>query len=120
MREEVTQSDYYSKIGRGLIDQFFDDLKDIDIGFLESSKAKKTRGRIVFGDCRKVPDRDRWAIPYDFLITVYTPNVEEFTEEQKMILIKHELMHIGKDKLVPHDIEDFRGIIEEYGLDWSE
>lgn len=36
----------------------------------------------------------------------------------------HELRHIGIGekglKIVPHDIEDFKDILKEYGLDWGE
>ena len=43
------------------------------------------------------------------------------------ILILHELMHVGIIKdgneesyfVRPHDIEDFRDIIVQYGLDWD-
>lgn len=100
--------------------------EDISIGYLVSDFPKKSNGKIVFGTCRKIPDRDRWAIPYDFVITVYEPNVDGWTEEQKRILMHHELLHIGmgngqaKYKTVPHDIEEFREIIDKYGIDWSD
>lgn len=45
-----------------------------------------------------------------------------------LILLEHELLHIGVNTdgnepsfyIVPHDIEDFRSIIEKYGTDWSD
>jgi hypothetical protein len=47
------------------------------------------------------------------------------TEEQLDILMEHELRHIGISEsgtlqIMPHDIEDFRAIIDDYGLDWSQ
>jgi hypothetical protein len=46
-------------------------------------------------------------------------------EHQLEILMEHELRHIGitdnGDLVIePHDIEDFRAIIDDYGLDWSD
>ena len=84
-------------------------------------------GKSVFGQCEKVPDKYKWSVPCDFTITIFEPNVERFTEEQMRILILHELMHVGVLKdgneenyfIRPHDIEDFRTIIEKYGLDWD-
>lgn len=43
------------------------------------------------------------------------------------ILILHELLHVGIDvdgneesyRIIPHDIEDFRLVLERYGLDWN-
>ena len=97
------------------------------VAYLQSSKEKVKNRRTVFADCTKTDERYSWCCPYDFFITVYSPNVENFTEEQMEILIQHELHHIGitytdsgVDYFVrPHDIEDFRMIIDRFGLDWS-
>ena len=40
-------------------------------------------------------------------------------------MLQHELLHIGQSEkgtfiVKPHDVEDFREIIDEYGLDWSQ
>ena len=96
--------------------------------FLTSSMEKKSKRRVVFAECEKIPSKYRWAIPCDFTITVFEPNVERLTDEQLRILMLHELMHIGIDEdgneeqfyIVGHDIEDFRDIIDRYGLDWAE
>jgi hypothetical protein len=62
-------------------------------------------------------------------ITVFEPNIVGFTEEQLRILIFHELLHIkiGYDKnntevygTKPHDLEDFKEIINRFGTDWNE
>lgn len=46
----------------------------------------------------------------------------ELSDEQKYIVMEHELKHIHTDneKLVDHDIGEFRHIIDKYGLDWYE
>lgn len=110
----------YEKLGKQLITELFPQLKDVRIAWLESDKAKKAKGKIIFAECAKVPEKLEWCCPYDFTITVYEPNARHMTEEQLRILLEHEIMHIGKDKtIVPHDAEDFRGIIEKYGIDWA-
>jgi hypothetical protein len=124
-------SEEYSNIGNELI-QTEDALSDIrnsevSIVYLGSEQEKKSQGRLIFGQCEKVPDRYKWAVPCDFTITVFEPNTERFTDEQLRILILHELMHIGiefdgneeKYFVRPHDIEDFQEILERFGMDWN-
>jgi len=99
----------------------------ISVGIIES-KAKKSRGgATVFADCRKVSEMYSIFTPYDFLITIYEPNCKDFNDKQMRVLLFHELLHIGveeeKDKYrtyaKAHDLEDFKVIIEKYGVDWS-
>lgn len=101
---------------------------DVTIGYLASNKKKTRNGKAVYADCRKVPDRDKGFIPFDFLITVYDQNVCGFNSDQMEILLYHELLHVGAEPkedgtmryfIVPHDIEDFTAVIDRYGEDWS-
>lgn len=131
MREICEQNDDYARIGAELI-QAEKSLNwigetEVSIGFMSSNKAKVSNGKTVFGQCERVPDRYKAFIPYDFLITVYEPNVIDFTSQQIRILLHHELLHCGVNmnaeptyKVVPHDVEEFNEIIDRYGLDWSE
>lgn len=97
---------------------------EIRICYLLSNKEKKSDGGIVHGECEKIADKYKWAIPFDFSITFYELNNIDFTKEQLEILMKHELMHIGQDdkgnlKIVPHDIQDFSEILVKHGLFWD-
>lgn len=104
-------------------------IKDAGITFtvLRSDRERITKRKLVYGECEKVPDKYRWKVKYDFLITVYDPNIIDFTDEQIDILLFHELKHIGADLsrdeptlyVVPHDIEEFYEIIERFGMDWQ-
>jgi hypothetical protein len=55
------------------------------------------------------------------------PNVDGMTERQLEILMYHELLHVGMTEdgedvkyiVNPHDVEEFRTIIDKYGIDWS-
>ena len=116
-------SEKYEEVGQKIISELFPNLSDVRIAWLSSDKEKKSNGRIIFAECAKVPERFEWCCHYDFTITVFEPNVERFTDEQIKILLEHEIMHIGADKekfyVVPHDVEEFMGIIQKYGLDWQ-
>lgn len=98
------------------------------IVYLSSEHKKKSGNKLVFGQCEKVADKYKWGIPCDFTITVFEPNVEGFSEEQIKILLFHELLHVGIEFNVdgsetysvrPHDLEDFKLIIDKFGTDWS-
>ena len=96
----------------------------IRIGYAMSSKDKKKDDRIIFAECYKVKPLWQAFIPYDFVIVFYEPNVMMMDHDQREILMYHELLHIGMEdsghlKIRPHDIEDFRVILDEYGMDWN-
>ena len=125
-------SEEYANIGKEVIDKE-ESLIDIrnsraTIIYLTSENKKMAKGKKVCAECEKVPDKYKWSVPADFTITVFLPNVEGFTEEQKRILMFHELKHVGiifnadgteTYSVVPHDYEDFKEIIDRYGTDWS-
>lgn len=108
----------------------FDDIKksNATIIYLGSDYAKTSKGKAVLGECEKVANKNKWAIPCDFTITVYEPNCLGMTRDQMKILLFHELLHVGikyendgseKYYIRPHDYEDFKIVIDRYGTDWS-
>lgn len=96
---------------------------NISIICLSSTHRKRSKGKLIYGQCEKVQDKYKWGIPCDFTITVFEPNVTGFTEDQLKILLFHELLHVGVDDgrlfIRPHDLEDFKQIVDEFGTDWS-
>ena len=134
MPKEVRElNDEYTRIGGNLIAtmpelQYIKDSR-VKIAFLESNYDKRSNCKAVFGECEKIADKNKWALQADFTITVYAPNIKGFSEKQITILLFHELLHIGIDyrqggeevySIRPHDVEDFKVIIEKYGVDWAE
>ena len=127
-----TINEHYAEIGMDLI-QTEDALVDIansqaTIIYLSSEHKKVASGKKILGQCEKVADKYKWGIPCDFTITVFEPNVEGMTEEQLRMLIFHELLHVGIEynadgtetySVRPHDLEDFKLIIDRFGTDWS-
>lgn len=96
----------------------------IRVGFCYSDKQKTKDGRMVFAECHKVKALYQPWTPYDFIIVFYEPNTMMLDERQREILMYHELLHVGMEdsgslKIRPHDIEDFRVILDQYGLDWN-
>ena len=99
----------------------------VTIAYLSSEHEKKESGKIIGGQCEKIPVKYKWAVPCDFTITVFEPNVERFTDEQIRILLFHELLHVGirldgneeEYFIVPHDVEDFKEILDRYGSGWA-
>lgn len=96
----------------------------IQIGYVRAFENKKASRRLVFADCRKINGAYLAYLPFDFIITVYEPNIMHLTDNQRKLVIYHELMHIGVTErglaVKPHDIEDFESILKEYGLDWNQ
>lgn len=126
-------SDKYREMAEDVI-RSREDLQWIDsvgarIGYLTCDDDKHLGEMPVHAECIKVPEIYKVFVPYDFLIVVYEPNIAHMREEQKEILLYHELMHCDFDekkdgditwKVRRHDIEDFSIILERYGLHWAE
>ena len=123
----------YAKIGAELIqvEAELEHIRDSDVSivYLSSGYKKTKAGGVVRGQCEKIQDKYKWGIPADFTVTIFEPNIEGFTDEQLRILIFHELMHVGIDRkedgtevysIRPHDLEDFRYIVDRFGAGWDE
>lgn len=100
----------------------------VQIAYLESDQSKKASGdKLVHGECEKIAAKYKWGIPADFTITLYSKNNIGMSEEQIKVLMFHELLHVGIEpgpdgdetySIVPHDLEDFKIIIDKFGTNW--
>ena len=102
----------------------FEELKGINIAYLCSTEKKKSHGRLVFADCQLLNPKMRVISGYVFVITVYEPNMALLDEDQQKLVMWHELHHAevdGEDEycIRPHDLEDFRDLIESKGMDYN-
>lgn len=123
----------YQRIAESLIDteQDLAYIKDsrVRIAYLESDQAKKADAdKLVLGECEKVAAKNKWAINYDFTITLFKNNLVGLSADQIRIVMFHELLHVGIEpgpdgdenySVRKHDLEDFKLIIDKYGTDWS-
>lgn len=118
-------SEYYTELAKVVIEKEpeleFLKRAPITVIFLESEHKKKGKGKTILGQCEKVQEKNKWGIPADFTITIFEPNVRGLNEEQLKILLFHEMLHIGVDyeSTAPHDLEDFKVVIDRYGVDWA-
>lgn len=123
----------YQRIAESLIDteQDLAYIKDsrVRIAYLESDQAKKADAdKLVLGECEKVQAKNKWAINYDFTITLFKNNLVGLSADQIRIVMFHELLHVGIElgpdgdenySVRKHDLEDFKLIIDKFGTDWS-
>lgn len=131
MIEIAEQSEEFAELAQEVIQEHRDlhwiIAAGINIGYLESNREKISKGRETLAECIKVKDLYKYYIPHDFLIVIYAPNVSGMSRDQLKILLYHELLHVGMNEkdgvpkyiVNPHDVEDFRTIIDRYGLDWA-
>ena len=122
-------NDEYTAIAEEIIKEpDFDEVRDFASFVVLSSEEEKTKNKqVVYGECKLVPKLYKLFCPYDFLIIIYDVNAASFSPEQMRILIEHELRHMGYDLegneptpyIVPHDYEEFKQIMDKYGIDWA-
>lgn len=111
------------KVITGMPELSFIPAYDIRVGYVLSYESKKKDGKTVAADCRKVTGPYKAYLPFDFVVTFYELNMAYMTENQKKVLMLHELKHVGIGpkglRIEPHDIEDFQSILDKYGLRWN-
>lgn len=111
-------------IAEELIAEFHPYLRDCNIGFVFRDEASTSGGKIVLAKTSKVPQNIRPLLQdeIDILVVIAEDQWALLSGEQRKALIDHELCHvtIGETgwKTQAHDIEEFKAIIERYGL-WN-
>lgn len=123
--QEAERSEEFKKIGNQLIEEYSEELGDIEgnrirVDYVISYERKKKNGLDMMAKCIKVQPEYLTYLPFDVIIILYEPNIMYLTNEQLKVLILHELLHIGISTsgifIKAHDVEDFDCIIEKYGL----
>lgn len=122
------------KIGNNLIESQQELLHikaaNVKIAYVVSDQIKKEgKTTNVMAECELIPDKYKWGIDADYLITIYSPNVSELNEQQRQILLFQQLLKISvttasdenyKFGIRDYDVNDFSIIIKKYGTDWAE
>lgn len=103
-------------------------LRDVRVRFLWRRKAQNKNGKMVLGTCQKLSGLPQYALGGgDFLIVLNRENcgLAGLTAWQIEALVYHEMNHIAPPDeddpestvaLVGHDVEEFRAVIDRYGL----
>ena len=131
--EHRTLNENYQRIAEQLISNepelaYIKDSR-VKIAYLESDQSKKVdTDKLVLGECEKVQAKNKWAINYDFTITLFKNNLVGLSADQIKIVMFHELLHVGIEMgadgdevytVRKHDLEDFKLIIDKYGTEWA-
>jgi predicted metallopeptidase len=125
MAEYTEISQDILKLTEDLIAEFHPQLKDCNIGLVFRKEAGSSGGKTVYSKCTKVPEKVKphLAQELDVIIEIAEDKWGGLGSKQRQALIDHELCHIvlaesGWSSTPAHDIEEFRCIIERYGL-WN-
>ena len=119
MNEEYTESKELEKIAQAIIKKYsrFEHVEFAEILFLQEWTLKpKAAAR-----CYKIDGHPmRFYTGKLYVIVFYENNIHYMNKEQRAILMYHELRHIGRPKLVDHNVKEFDEIISNFGVDWAE
>lgn len=128
---EYTKNEYYKVLADEIIAarpelQFIKDCS-LRIAYREANQAKKKVDALVYGECEKVTDKNKMYMGYDFIITIYEPNIKDWDTNRVKVLLFHELLHIGAENtgsgvrtwIVPHDFEEFYAVSNQFGIGWQ-
>lgn len=105
-----------------------------NIFFIENLEDKKKKNNsIVYAQVSKV--QGKWmdiiyqvtGQYFEYMIEIFKENTIEFSREQIVALIYHEMRHIqlvktpdgSKIDIVDHEVEEWVNIIEKLGTDWK-
>lgn len=125
------------RIADKLIRNHHTDLTDVEIRYVFRSEAAKQNGKTILGKARKVSGLSAYLAQPEpgetpsgdadlFVIEIAEPEWADLTDAQRVALVDHELCHCTtsfdedtetlKLKTVPHDLEEFRAVVERHGL----
>lgn len=108
----------------------FPELKHVPTGsilFLDLTEAKGvTNNKIINAQISKMPEKWHEIIyqltgrRFQYYMEFFQRNIGHMSKEQIILLIYHELRHVGMDgSLVHHDIEEWANMYHRLGVDWS-
>ena len=112
------------ELAQDVIERYHPELQTARIGFIMRSEAPRTSGRATLGEARKVSDREKVHIPFDFIVWLADDTYRLLSGSQRVALIDHELEHCGWDPQMRfafirhHDLEEFSAILERHGYWW--
>ncbi len=108
-----------------LIEKVHTHLDGVHIEYVFRDPAAKSGQRIKLAKARKISGLNAFLAGYSqpyLIIEVAEEEWKNMTAAQEKALVDHELSHCGWDVeknepyIVPHDVEEFAGVIERHGL----
>lgn len=131
MAKGYTPAPEVQRIAERLIEKHHEHLRLVRIEYIFVTELVKKGGRLIWGDARKVSGLSAWlATPENersdepnpfFVLEIILPMWNRLDEKQRLALVDHELSHFstddaGKPVMVPHDLEEFTGVVQRHGL----
>lgn len=131
MAKGYTPAPEVQAIADKLIDKYHDHLRRVRIKYVFVTELVKSRGRYIWGKARKISGLNAWlATPEDersdepnpfFVMEIILPWWNRLEPKARIALVDHELCHFSTDDedkplLLPHDLEEFTGVVQRHGL----
>lgn len=138
-KANYTNAPEVQQIAEDLIPKYHQHLIDFDvkIRYVFVDKTPKSKGREVWGTCRKISNLNAFLAdgndssePF-FVITISQDVWDVLPHDKRVALVDHELCHAWAEanekedadpvklSTVPHDLEEFASIVRRHGL-WRE
>ncbi len=120
LRAKYEQSAAMKKMAKALISKH-DRVSHIDVSEILFLSEVETSPWGKLADCRTLDNHPiNFFTPHKYAITIYERAVDYMTDNQRTILLLHELMHIPMigNKMPDHSIKDFREMMS-INIDWS-
>ncbi len=119
----VVNNEQWRPIAESLVEkhEIISHVEPEDIVFIENHWLVPKPGQhIVLATITKLPERLQVLCGYSYVLELRMNAIGYMTQKQLNLLIYHELRHIDRDGTVrKHDIEDFREIVNNFGLGWA-
>lgn len=136
MSTTFTSAAEVKEVAEKLIPLYHPHLQDARIDYVFTDSVSKKGGKEVWGTMRKITsltaylggtknEQKNGATGPFFVMTISKPVWDELDTFKKEALVDHELCHSGleldeegnpKLTIIPHDLEEFKAIVERYGL----
>lgn len=121
--EWIKAPDEVIKMALEIIAEHHPELLEFSVGFIFRSEASVSAGRRILGQASKVTGKYSPLLDLDGLVWLAADEWPRLSINQKRALIDHELCHFGVNEdgnlvMIGHDIEEFRCVVERYGL-WT-
>lgn len=121
---EYSHAQEVQDIAEDLIPQYHPHLIDKRVEYVFRDTAARTRGRTILGKAKRISGLNAFlADGYEpfLVIEVAADTWKELETPARYALVDHELSHCDWDEerggqLLPHDLEEFRAIVERHGL----
>ena len=105
-----------------LIRKYHKHLQRARIGFIFRKEAQKSGGMNIYGQAKKVSEKEQVYLDFDFIIWVSKEDWERQSDSWCEALLDHELCHCAWGDhgwtMRPHDIQEFTEIVERHGY-WN-